>query len=378
MKLEFLNPKLEGQRFEGHTVPLELIKDFSALQEMLIEVAKWEFMKAHPTRVRIPRNFATSLELHLEGIGEGSAILKIVLLYTSLFPPHLHYFEAAKTDIVAAIASAEQSKTPDLPPKFLTYFDRFGRGLRAGESMTFSSPDGSTATLNPETREKLIRSTDVAEWTEEVALRGRIPEGDHRRNTFQMELSDGTILTGNLSDPYRDVVSKAWMSYNKGHDEYVLIQGIAKKDRQGQFKAFESIEDVTALDPLDVTLRLESLSKLHDGWLDGTGLAPDKEQLKRLAAAFETRFDPELPLPYLYPTPEGGVQAEWSLNEGAWSVTLEVALQDMEAEYQAMNLRTQQSEDQTFPLSTEDGWTALNQALGRLNSPSSEEIAVDA
>ncbi|MDP9052215.1 MAG: hypothetical protein M3O31_16070 [Acidobacteriota bacterium] len=377
MKRDFLSPKLEGQRFEGHTVPLELIKDFSALQEMLIDVAKWEFMKAHPDRVRIPRNFASALELHLEGIDEGSAILKIVLLYISLFPPHLTYFEAAKTDIIAAIASAEQSRTPDLPSKFLTYFDRFGRGLRAGESMSFSLADGSKATLNPETREKLIRSADVAEWTEEVALRGRIPEGDHRKNSFQMELSDGTILTGDLSGPYRDVISKAWLSYNKGHDEYVLIRGIAKKDRQGQFKAFEAIEDVTALDPLDVALRLDSLAQLQDGWLDGIGTAPDKEGLKRLAAAFDTHFDPELPLPYLYPTPEGGIQAEWSLNENTWSITLEVAPEGMEAEYQALNLTTHESLDQTISLSTENGWAALNKALRQLISPSSEEITVD-
>jgi hypothetical protein len=54
--------------------------------------------------------------------------------------------------------------------------------------------------------------------------------------------------------------------------------------------------------------------------LDGIGTAPDKEVLKRLAAAFDTHFDPELPLPYLYPTPEDGIQAEWSLNENAWSI----------------------------------------------------------
>ena len=65
------------------------------------------------------------------------------------------------------------------------------------------------------------------------------------------------------------------------------------------------------------------------------------------------------------------------MNENAWSITLEVAPQDMEAEYQALNLTTQESLDQTISLSTENGWAALNKALRQLISPSSEEITVD-
>ena len=85
MKQEFLNPTLEGERFQDHTVPLEIFKGFSALQEMLIEVAKWEFRKSHPNREQFPRNFTGGLDLHLEAVGEGSAILKISLVFASLF-----------------------------------------------------------------------------------------------------------------------------------------------------------------------------------------------------------------------------------------------------------------------------------------------------
>jgi hypothetical protein len=60
-----------------------------------------------------------------------------------------------------------------------------------------------------------------------------------------------------------------------------------------------------------------------------------------------------------------------------WSITLEVAPQGMEAEYQALNLTTQERLAQTNSLSTENGWAALNKALRRLTSPSSEEITVD-
>jgi hypothetical protein len=376
VKLEFLRPTLKGQRFQDHTVPLELIRDFSALQEMLVEVARWEFLKSRSDRQRIPRNFATGLELHLQAVEEGSAILKIVLVTSTLFSPHMAYFEQAKTDIVAAIASAEQGTVPSLPPRFLNYFDRFGRGLRSGEGISFASADG-IATLTPETRERLMRSAEVKEWTEEVALRGRISEADHRRNSFEMELNDGIVLKGTLSDPYREAILNAFGKYNTGRDEYVLIQGVAKKDRDGHLKSFESIEHATQLDPLDITLRLEDLAKLQEGWLDGSGRSLNEEALVALANHFDTFFDDDLPLPFLYPTPEGGVQAEWNLNQNEWSVTLEVALEKLEGEFQAFNLKSKDCQEHLFSLDAKEGWDALNSALRQLANQPIEDLSVD-
>ena len=98
-----------------------------------------------------------------------------------------------------------------------------------------------------------------------------------------------------------------------------------RKDRNNRLGRFESIEHVTPLDPLDVTLRLDELAKLEDGWLDGKGKAPAKEKLEWIADTFESSFDTGLSLPHLYPTAEGGVQAEWSLND--WEVSLDIDLE---------------------------------------------------
>ena len=52
---------------------------------------------------------------------------------------------------------------------------------------------------------------------------------------------------------------------------------------------------------------------MEDGWLDGEGLAPTPQLMEWLAESFDDHFPDEAELPYLYPTIEGGVQAEWSL-----------------------------------------------------------------
>ena len=213
---EFLKPTLHGERFRDHTVPLELLKDFSALEEMLVEVAKWKFKQEHRDRARIQRNFASGIELQLAGVGEGSAKLSIVLAFSSslLFPPeNAKYFEQARTEIVNAIALSADDRPQVLPSNYLSYFDRFGRGLRTGESIEFPHGERPVA-LNPEIRKKLIRSAQVEIWTEETALRARIYEANVSHDSFEFELSDGTRAKAPLDDKYKETVFLCLNSYS--------------------------------------------------------------------------------------------------------------------------------------------------------------------
>ena len=111
---------------------------------------------------------------------------------------------------------------------------------------------------------------------------------------------------------------------------------------------------------------LEALRALHDGWLDGKGVAPDKQGLQRLAENFETHFGTEIPLPYLYPTSEGNVQAEWTL--GAWEVSIEIDLNAQRGEYQAVNVYGQETQDQVLAMDTPEGWATLNATLNRFGA----------
>ena len=368
---EFLKPTLHGERFRDHTVPLELLKDFSALEEMLVEVAKWKFKQEHPDRERIQRNFATGIEFQLAGVEDGSAKLAIVLAFSSalLFPPeNVKYFEQARTEIVNAIALSADDHPQVLPSSYLSYFDRFGRGLRSGESIEFPRERGPVS-LSPDIRKKLIRSAQVKIWTEETSLRAKVYEADQAHNTFEFELSSGTRAKAPLDDKYRDAVLDAFRAYRDG--AFVLIQGVVQRDREDHLKGFESIEHVTPLDPLDVTLRLEQMAALKDGWLDGKGNAPDKAKLAWLSEMFDAHFDGDLPLPYLYPTAEGGVQAEWTMN--GREVSLEIDLETKQAEYQALNMKDDSCSEFTFTLDNRDGWSKLNEALKQLDAQTAEE-----
>lgn len=372
MNHEFLKPRLVGERFEKYSVPLELLKDFAALEEMIVEVAKWKFRESHPKQKRIPRGFSKGLELHIAGIEKGSAILVITLMYSMLIPTtnlqlfqsaDVDYFEQARDTIIETIACAEQGKPLPLPAELLEYFDRFGRGLRGNEYIEFSDKNNQPAKLTLETRKQLIRASKAEEWTEEGALKGRISEADQSRMSFELELNDGTKLKAPLTSQHLDTVLDAFKDYRQ--NMRVTVQGVIKKDRQDHPKSIESVEHITPLDPLDVEVRLEELADLKDGWLDGKGSALNRNNLLWLIKEFDSKFNPALPLPHLYPTAEGGIQAEWPI--GDWEASLEINLDAKRAEWQALNLVTEDCNEQDLDLSNSEGWQALNQALQDLS-----------
>ncbi len=136
MDTEFLRPKLVGKRFAAHTVPLDLLKDFAAFEEMLLEMAKRNYFIEFPERKRLPKDFGKNISINLAAVNEGSAILALTLsshLTSASLIPSIEedYFNQAKDKVIETIAFAEQDKDVLLDPVLLRYFDRFGRSLKA-------------------------------------------------------------------------------------------------------------------------------------------------------------------------------------------------------------------------------------------------------
>lgn len=359
--VEFLRPRLCGTRFEGGGIPLEILSDLAVLKEMLIEVAKWKFFQAYPDRQRSPRGFTEGIELKLSGVEKGSAIPIISLFDTSpqlsMMPrQNLSYFEQAREAIVSTIGAIEHngSTASHLPEEYLAYFNRIGRSLRDDESIEFETSRHTTPVrLTRETRRKLILvSSSVKEITEEVALRGSIPEADQDRRTFELQLINGHKVSCPIPDPHIDTILKAFNGYRQ--NTRVLLQGIGKYDRQNRLVGVELVEHISLLDPLDIPARLDEFRDMKDGWLEGEGAAPSLEGLDWLAAGFDRHFPDDLPLPYLYPTPEGGVQAEWSLSEN--EISLEVDLVTHHGAWHRLKMNNQADDVQELNLDDDNGW----------------------
>ena len=121
---------------------------------------------------------------------------------------------------------------------------------------------------------------------------------------------------------------------------------------------------MSILDPLDVTARLDELRSLSNGWLEGVGIALDAAGLDWLNEAFETQYSDELPLPYLYPTEEGGVRAEWPV--GNTETSLDVDLTSKRAFWHELNLDSDADDTKELDLSEPAGWEWLAQRISTL------------
>lgn len=370
--VEFLKPRLCGGRFEAGGIPLDMLKDLAVLQEMLIEVAKWRFLEENPDRVRSPRGFTDGVELRLSGIEESSVIPVFDLSFETSQPAMLTtqkevYFQQARDSIIGAIGAAERNESvlSHLPEGSLAYFNRIGRSLHGDEYIEFPSPASTVPIrLTKQTRRQLIlTSSSVKEITEEVSLRGTIPEADQHEMTFELQLIQGQKVTGPIPDQHYETILSAFNGYRT--NTRVLLQGVGRYNRQNRLVGMESVEHIALLDPLDVPARLDEFRELRDGWLEGGGQAPNHDGLDWLAASFDQRFPSDLPLPYLFPTEDGGVQAEWAI--GAHSVSLDVNLLDHRAEWHRMNLLTDEDDVRDIDLESHDDWAWLSNEIHEMS-----------
>ncbi len=109
--------------------------------------------------------------------------------------------------------------------------------------------------------------------------------------------------------------------------------------------------------PLDVRARLEELRNLKNGWLEGGGLAPNPAALDWLANAFEKHFPDHLQLPYVFPTAEGGIQMEWSVEPN--DASLEIDLNTHHGAWHCLNMITDKEITRDLDLEGPGDWNWL-------------------
>ena len=380
--IEFLRPRLRGDRFADGAIPLEIFGDLIALHQMVIQVAGWRYRQLHPDRRQLPRGFAKSVDLKLAGVERGSAVPVITMSPAApardgAEPPQLQAFAMARDDIIKAIGDAGQNgyaatANGHLPRHFLASFNRVGRSLRDGECMEFPTPErAEPVRLTPEIRERLLQSADISdpepppivlEPTQEITVRGVIYEVDQDRMTFELQPVYGDKVSGPIPEQHRAAIIAAFCGYRD--NVRVLIRGSGSYDRQGRVAGIAAVEHIATLDPLDVPARLDELRAMQDGWLDGEGLAPSHAGLDWLSGALERHLPGEAPLPYAFPTPDGGIQLEWPL--GRRDASLEIDLTTHQAEWHWADLDSDDDAEAELNLDDAAGWEWLGAEIIRL------------
>ena len=110
--------------------------------------------------------------------------------------------------------------------------------------------------------------------------------------------------------------------------------------------------------------RCMELLDLAPGWLDDIGLPPSRELLELVGEWLEQHQRKDGLQPRLYPTPEGGVEAEWRI--GRLDLSVEFDPSSGLAEWHALDLDQGTVDEQRVALQDEPGMQALGAKLQRV------------
>ena len=351
MKQDFVQPRFTGERFEEHTLPLEVVRDLIAYQDLIVELAKNLYLDAHPQRKRVPRGFESEYDLHLERVDEGSSKPLISLVAAGTLAvggpsESREYLERARDVVAECVASAEGTLPQAFPERLLKYFNQIGRSLRDDEGVELGYFNKEAAALNQERRKTLVLAAN-ARYEKEFKILGTIEEAKFSSSTLGLKLIEGGTQTVSYEEDFDPLVRL----HGGNERTLVTVEGIAQFDKWNCLKDIIKVEKIEVQENCQILTRLEELSCLEDGWYNGLGAALKKEGITTTIELLVSSFPKDLPLPGIFPTPEGDLSLEWN---HAYQSSLDIDLETLQGEFHAVTETEEIEED--FDLSSESGW----------------------
>lgn len=368
----FISPKLEGHRFDDHTLPVSLFEDFSAFEELVFELAKKIYLDNNPQRKRVPKGFTDNVYLKLSTIEEGSTIPHILIaVATSISNPtipgandeYFSYFEKARDKVFELVENANSGKSADIDSKFLNYFSRIGKNLEDGESIDFlnSSSSFRNVKLSKNTRRKILLSREEKlVYSETIHENVLISLIDKKNKIFHVELKDYTFEQP-IMDDFHETIYLAFQEYE--NKTLVSLKATGIFNEQNKLVHIEDIQSMDILDPYDINIRLQSLFQLEDKWYDGVqGKAINKEKANIFENYFKNYFSSNLQLPAIFPTLTGDFVLEWKKNN--IEISLEINLDSLNAELFYFDMDNDDNDVQEkINLNLSSDWEKINNLI---------------
>ena len=402
----FIRLRLTGASFGEHAIPFEFLKRISSLEGMAVALARAKYIQDHPGR-NASRGLTSGAGLSLTTLEVGSAVTDIEIVFThrASFDArrYFNYGCIALTDILG-MEEYDEALPDETPRQVLTGLKRIGRGLHEDDVIEITGRSlASPVRLTKRSRllqgDQLAGSSapSIPEPMRRLSVSGQVSTADRLTMTFRMQLADGRIAAAPMVSDYHHLVLEALVGYETG--TRLQVDGLARTSRREPHFTFNLIDNVEILHPahwyevtdaptlveigdyeripvlppveiqpiigdstsidfeeaLDITRQLDELRSLEDGWLEGGGVAPFREGLDWLVQSFERHYPTDLPRPYLYPTEDGGVQAEWVFEE--INIEVRIDLSGKHGTYLWLNESTE--EERELDLSDGVNWEWL-------------------
>lgn len=320
-----------GTRFDGTRLPVDLLTDLPAFQDLLVAFAKDEWKRLNADYVRVPRGFEKSISFDLVALEPGSAMPKLNWRKENSqvnLPGFSDQLETIVQDsylhIVKLVDNAANDIFPSsLSPEHIRALNKFGSKLQPGERIEFlgsADASGNVVYFDMSRRKDLI--TKVRE-TYELNFDGvGILVGSHVSD-LNGTISVKTEEHGEITFP---LDTDRIINEFDGHiGKNVQFDVTIELDHNNRYRNIIDVHQVGLYDPTTAAQtklfeRLAHLSSLSEGWLDGEGRSVTLEV--REAAGFFIALSHQTAEAYrLYPSEAGGILVEFEWEN--WDYTVE-------------------------------------------------------
>lgn len=325
---KFLNIKYDGERFSGGRLPLDILADLQALEDILTTFAR-EIWIEENNRERMPNGYSSWFSVCLSGVDPGSALPKLelavqednqrTLIRESTRASLMGKAEAKFAEVLKAANDRTETDGQDLvlSPTQIRNFNRFLTNLKPGELFKYSpDPDdiqvlgADVVSLDVERRKRFLTSI-TAFYEQRVQGRARLKSVDEKNH---LRFVSADLKEFSVVDDTREP-----SVYGANIGAYYEFDLTVERRHDDRIVSTITIHDLSLLEDPAITT-IDEMSALTDGWLDGIGKAI-QEDVRELAKKFLLSSN-RLPIFYaVAPTEEGGILLEYDVN--GWDYGIE-------------------------------------------------------
>lgn len=319
----FLEITFQGGRFSSHSAPVGALAELATFQQIVQLVARQIFKQHHPERQRVPRGFPDAGQLHLIAVRGNCLTAVLARPDAGAWRPELFdrmVFEEARDVALRALAAAADgvgTLPAEFPASGWSLLGLVGRQLAEDEALLVRG-NGQAARVNQRSRERIAAM--VHEPVERsVVLDGEVEQVDDQGDRFWLRSDQGERIEVSFKPTQRKMVLEA---LSERPIARMRLRGQIILGPQRKLKTVDELDLVDherAPDVQKLWARLDQLAAVPGGWFHGEGEAPSPDALVQAREILARLLvdHRNIERPKVYPTPDGGLQAEWILGDWA-------------------------------------------------------------
>lgn len=369
----FVRVRFAGGRFEQHAIPFSMLPELDAYRGLIVEVAKHLFFKNNPDRKRVPKGFSESFELALSGLVTGNSATALARrlpvnmprVQAALdFANYIEFEEARDLVDQVMINAARNENLPEgFPAILVEWFNRIGQGLGPTEFLEFSHGSSVPVKYDSSARKRIVLS-GYPTYEAVVDQRFLLNGGNVQKKVIHLLAEDGRPL--DLQAKNDDDLERA-IGRRRNHVRLVGVGQFTREDQLSKITDYVEIIHSDDEPQLSYALRLQEISKTEPGWYSPGNPAPSRQSIARMQSFLAEAVEHwGIPFPFIFPTPEGGVRAEWS--RGDIEISATVGEDGSVMKLNAFNVVSDHEHDAELDLDSESYPESFNNFWTRLES----------